>query len=157
MKPGADWLFQFSSSPLGPADVVRVLVAAQEAPPLVVAGAEGRAAAGRGRGLASGAGPDEKYAVAVREAYAQLNVKPNWFAASKNRCGVVALPSVMSFSAPRLRPSRPNVERLRVSAYGRPPTVAVPMTGAVHRRRDSGSGAVQRARVELHERAALPL
>ena len=33
----------------------------------------------------------------------------------KNFCGVVALPSVRSLSAPRLRPSRPNVERRRVS------------------------------------------
>ena len=70
-----------------------------------------------------------KYAVALRETYAQLKVKPNWLAAVQKRSGVVALPSVMSFSAPRLRPSRPNVERLRASAYGWPPTVAVPITG----------------------------
>ena len=68
-------------------------------------------------------------AVAFREAYAQLNVNPNWLAARKNFFGVVALPSVMSLSAARLRPSRPNVERLRVSAYGLPPMVAVPITG----------------------------
>ena len=60
---------------------------------------------------------------------AQLNVKPNSFAMSKKRSGEVALPSVMSFSATRLRPSRPNVERLRVSATGRPFDVAVPITG----------------------------
>ena len=57
-----------------------------------------------------------KNAVALRETYAQLNVKPNWFAALQKRSGVVALPSVMSFSAPRLSASRPNVERLRASA-----------------------------------------
>ena len=42
MNPGADWLFQFSSRPAGPADAVRVLRAVQEAAPLVVAGAERR-------------------------------------------------------------------------------------------------------------------
>jgi hypothetical protein len=46
----------------------------------------------------------------------------------KKREGEVAFPSVMSFSAPRLRPSRPNVERRRESAYGFPPTVAVANT-----------------------------
>jgi hypothetical protein len=47
----------------------------------------------------------------------------------KNFLGVLALPSVMSLSAARFRPSRPKVERLRESAYGLPPIVAVPITG----------------------------
>ena len=55
-------------------------------------------------------------------------MNPNWLAAFQNFRGVEALPAVMSCSAARLRPSRPNVERLRASAYGFPPTVAVPIT-----------------------------
>src|SRR5262245_27517623 len=73
--------------------------------------------------------PDEKYAVVTRDAYAQLNVKPNSSAVAKNCSGVGATPSVTSLSAARLRLSRPKVDRSRVNAYGRPPMVAVPMTG----------------------------
>jgi len=58
-----------------------------------------------------------------------LKVNPNWFAARQKREGLDALPSVISFSAARLRASRPNVERLRERAYGFPPTVAVANTG----------------------------
>ena len=71
----------------------------------------------------------EQHGMAERDMYAQLNVNSNWCAISKKRRGVRAAPSVMSFSAARFRPSRPNVERWRVSAYGCPPIVAVPITG----------------------------
>ena len=50
-------------------------------------------------------------------------------AAFQKRDGVDALPSVMSFNAPRLSASRPNVERLRERATGAPATVAVANTG----------------------------
>jgi hypothetical protein len=58
-----------------------------------------------------------------------LKVNPNWFAVRQKRDGLDAFPSVMAFSAPRFRASRPNVERRRERAYGLPPTVAVANTG----------------------------
>ncbi len=62
-------------------------------------------------------------------AYPQLKVKPNLFATAQKSSAVAASPSVMSLSAPRLSPSRPNVDRCRLSAMGRPSEVAVPITG----------------------------
>ena len=127
-KPGADWLFQFSSRPFGPDTSCgcwrwdRKPVHSLLPSPIVGS----RRSRPRGR---TGIRPDEKNAVSFREAYAQLNVNSNSLAASKNRRAVSALPSVMSLSAARLSPSRPNVERFRVRATGCPSTVAVPIIG----------------------------
>ena len=62
---------------------------AQEPSPLVVAGPQRRQATVESVAR-RGSSPDEKYAVPLsREAYAQLNVNPNSFAASKNLAGVL--------------------------------------------------------------------
>src|SRR4249919_539466 len=114
MKPGAEWLFQLSRRSLGP--LMSCGCCPSDRKPchsyFPVPSVGRRRSSPRAR---LGRRPDEKIAVAFREAYAQLKVKPNWFAALKNFFGVDALPSVMSLSAPRFRPSRPKVERLRES------------------------------------------
>src|SRR5215213_8271054 len=128
MKPGAEWLFQLSRSPPGPLTACGCW--RPDRKPfhsyLPVPSVGRRRSSPRAR---LGSRPDVKYAVALRDAYAQLNVNSNWFAVFQNFRGVDALPAVMSCRAARLRPSRPKVERLRARAYGVPPTVAVPITG----------------------------
>ena len=61
---------------------VRVVLLAQEAAPLVLPGAERRQPAVEARARAPAGARSEKYAVVSCDAYAQLNVKPNWFAMS---------------------------------------------------------------------------
>src|SRR6185369_3727546 len=127
MNPGADRLFQLRRSPPGPLESCGCLFFERNPIhsycPVPMVGRRRSSPLGR-----FGRYPDEKYAVRFRDTYAQLKVKPNWLAVRQKRDGEDALPSVMSFSAPRLSPSRPNVERFRERAYGAPPTVAVAKT-----------------------------
>ncbi len=80
MKPGAEWLFQFRRSPSGP--LMSCGCWSPERKPrhsyLPLPSVGRRRSRPRAR---FGRKPDEKFAVALREAYAQLNVNPNWFAA----------------------------------------------------------------------------
>ncbi len=116
MKPGAGAVVPVEQQAARSFRAVGVLVLGQVALPVVLARARVWGGGGRARRRRRGSWPDEKYAVSDRDTYAQLNVNPNLLAILKNLFGVVALPSVMSFNAPRFSPSRPNVDRLRASA-----------------------------------------
>jgi len=81
MNPGADRLFQLSSRPPGPVVACGCLLAFRKpfhsyCPVPSVGSRRSRPFARMGRYA------DEKYAVCLRETYAQLNVNPNWLAVS---------------------------------------------------------------------------
>ena len=154
MKPGCRLVVPVEQASGRVAVGVRMLVLFEEPLPLVLAGAERRQPTveplGAHRQQAGG-----EVADAVPVGVAPVEREPELVRDLEELVlASSASPSVMSFSAPRLRPSRPNVDRLAGERDRRAVGGGGADHRAVHRHRVADRDVAERAGVELLERDA---